>query len=109
MRRPSGSPRAWRSRTARKRRSRRRRAAGFGIVAAVEMLLGDVVERHLLGRARDSLTHLVRLHAELARDRVEHELEREADAGARDAAIGQDRRLVGGDRPGAAADSAAKS
>ena len=55
------------------------------------------------GRTRFCQPHLVRLDAGLARDRVEHELEREAHAGARDAAIGQDRAFVGGDRERAAA------
>ena len=46
---------------------------------------------------------LVRLGAELARQRVERDLQREAHARAGDAAVGQDRRLVGGDGIGAAA------
>jgi len=45
----------------------------------------------------------VRLEAGFARDRIQDQLDREADAGARHPAIGQDRTLVGGDREGAAA------
>ena len=45
----------------------------------------------------------MRLDLELARRRIDHQLEREAHPGARDAAIGQDRRLVRRHRPGAAA------
>ena len=78
-------------------------AQRFRIVAAVEPFLGDVGERHLLRLHQDLGAHLVRLDAGFARDGVEHELEREADASARDATIRQDRALVGGDRIGAAA------
>ena len=46
---------------------------------------------------------VVRLAADLAGERVERHLEREAHAGAGDPAVGQDRRLVGGDRVRAAA------
>ena len=67
------------------------------------MLLGDVVERHLLGPHQIAQAHLARLEPGFARDRIEHQLQREADAGARDAAIGQDRAFVGRDRPGPAA------
>ncbi len=67
------------------------------------MPLGDVVERHLLRPHQAAHAQLRRLDAEVARERVERQLQREADAGARDAAVRQDRRLVGRDRIGAAA------
>ena len=67
------------------------------------MALGDVVERHLLGPHQALASASRRLDAELARQRVERHLQREAHAGAGDAAVGQDRRLVGGHRIGAAA------
>ena len=73
------------------------------IVAAVEMLVGDVVERHLLGPHQILPSHLVRLDPGFARHRVEHEFEREAHPGAGDPAIRQDRAFVGGDGEGAAA------
>ena len=78
-------------------------AQGLRIVAAVEMLIGDVVERHLLGLHKNLRPHLVRLDAGFARDGVEQEFEREAHASPRDPAIRQDRTFVGGDRIGAAA------
>ena len=80
-------------------------AQRFGIVAAVEVFSGDVVERHLLRPHEIAPAQFGRLQPDLARDRIEHEFEREADAGARDAAIGQDRAFVGGDRKGAATES----
>ena len=67
------------------------------------MLFGDIVERHLLGLDQNFRPHFMRLDPGFARDRVEHEFEREADAGSRNAAIGQDRAFVGRDRIGAAA------
>ena len=74
------------------------------IVAAVEVLVGDVVERHLLGPDKIFAAAPFRRPSPAARsDRVERQLEREAHAGPGDAAIGQDRAFVGRDRPGAAA------
>ena len=103
MRRPSGSPRCCRSRTLVEVDGVDGAAQRLGIVAGIEMALGDVVERHLLGPHQALEAQLVGLDAELARQRVERHLQREAHARARHAAIGQDRRLVGGDRVGAAA------
>ena len=80
-----------------------RAAQRLGVVAAVEILLGDVHEGHRVRRHQVREAHFVRLLPRLARDRVEDQLEREAHAGARDAAVRQDRRLVGRRRPGAAA------
>ena len=80
-----------------------RPAQRFGIVAAVEMLFRDVVERHLLRPDEVLHPHVEGLEPGLARDEVEHELKRIADARSRDAAIGKDRTLVGRDRRGAAA------
>ena len=76
---------------------------GLRIVAGIEVALGDVVERHLLRPHQAAHAQLGGLDAEVAGERVERHLEREADAGARNAAIRQDRRLVGRDRIGAAA------
>ena len=47
---------------------RQRPAQRFGIVAAVEMLFRDVVERHLLGPDEVLHPHLERLEPRLARD-----------------------------------------
>ena len=77
-------------------------AQAFGIIAAVEMFFGDVVERHLFGRDQVAQADLVGLEVRFAGDGVEHQFHHETDAGAGDAAIRQDRRLVGGGRPGAA-------
>ena len=67
------------------------------------MLVGDIVERHLLGPHEISSAHFVRLDAGLARNRVEDEFEGETDAGASHAAIRQDRALIGCDRKRATA------
>src|ERR1700735_3194598 len=75
----------------------------FGIVAAVEMLFRDVVERHLLGPYEVLHPHLEGLKIRLPRDEVEHELKRVADSRPRDAPIGKDWTFVGRDRPRAAA------
>ena len=82
---------------------RDRAAQAFGMVAAVEMLLDHVVERHLLRPHHVAQAELVGLELRLARERIHDDLDGEADAGAGDAAIRQDRALVGGDRGGAAA------
>ncbi len=78
-------------------------AQDLRIVAAVEVLVGDVVERHLVGAHQVRKPHLVRLLADLARDRIDHQLHRVADVRARDAAIGKLRALVGHDAGGPAA------
>ena len=52
---------------------RQRPAQRFGIVAAVEVLFCDVVERHLLGPDEVLHSHLEGLEPRLARDEVEHE------------------------------------
>jgi hypothetical protein len=77
--------------------------AGPRVIAGVEVALGDVVERHLLRLHQALEAQIVGLLAELARQRVERDLQRKAHAGAGDPAVGQDRRLVGGDRIGPAA------
>jgi hypothetical protein len=94
--RPSGSPRRWRSRRA-SRPIASTALEGLRIVAGIEVSLGDVVERHLLRPHQAAHAQLRGLDAKVARQRVEGHLERKADAGARDAAIGQNRRLVGCD------------
>ena len=78
-------------------------AQGLGVVAGVEVALGDVVEGHLRRLHQALEAQRGGLVAELAGERVERDFEREAHAGAGHAAVGQDRRLVGGDRIGAAA------
>src|SRR5580693_870681 len=60
-------------------------AQSFGVVAAVEMLFRDVVERHLLGPDEVLHANLEGLEVGLARDEVEHEFERVANARPRDA------------------------
>ena len=77
---------------------RKRAPHRLGIVAAVEVLLGDVVERHLLGPHQIAQAHFARLQPGFRRDQIEHQFQRKADAGARHAAIGQDRAFVGRDR-----------
>ena len=67
------------------------------------MLLGDVVERHLLGLHQVAQSHFARLKPGFGRDQIEHQFQRKAHAGARNAAIRQDRAFVGGDRKGPAA------
>ena len=75
----------------------------FGMIAAVEVLADDIVERHLLRPHHIAQPHLVRLESGLPRDRIHDRFDREADAGPRDTAIGNDRAFVGRDRVGAAA------
>ena len=74
------------------------------VVAAVEVLAGDVIERHGLGRDQVPQAHRVRLHPALRRDGVHDGFHRVGHAGPRHATVGQDRRLVGGDGPGGAAE-----
>src|SRR4029077_6771812 len=76
---------------------------GFGIVAAVEMALGDIVERHLLGPHQALEAQIAWLLPKLPCKRIEGHLEREANSRARHAAIGQNGWLVCRDRVGAAA------
>ena len=80
-----------------------RLAQKLRIVAAVEMLVGDVVERHLVGTDQIRQPDLVGLLADLPRDRVDHQLHGVADVRPRDAAIGKLRAFVGDDRGGLAA------
>ena len=103
MRRPSGSPALLALAHLGEADGLDGPAQGLGVVAGIEVALGDVVERHLLGPHQALEAQLVGLDAELARERVERHLQREAHTGAGDAAVGQDRRLVGGDRVGPAA------
>ena len=72
------------------------------IVAAVEMLLGDVLERHFVRWNQVAQPHFIRFEAGFRRDRIQHQFERKADAGSRHAAIGQDRTFIGGRRIGPA-------
>ncbi len=80
-----------------------RAAHRFRIVTAVEMLFGDVVERHLLRQHQIAQPHLAGLEPGLGRHEVEHQLQCKANTGARHAAVRQDRTFVGGDREGSAA------
>ena len=74
-----------------------RRQQRLLVVAAVVVLAGDIVVRHRRGRNEIVVPHLPRLAADRARDRVDHQFHRKADAGARHAAIGQEAGLVGRD------------
>jgi hypothetical protein len=78
-------------------------AQAFGVVAAVEVLGDDVVERHLLRPHQVAQPHLMGLEASRPRHGIHRQLDREAHARSRDATVGQDRALVGRDRRGAAA------
>ena len=80
-----------------------RPAHRLGVVARVEMLVGDIVVGHILALHEILEAHLVRLASGGTRDRIDHELDCKAHAGACHAAIGEDARLVGRRRPGAAA------
>ncbi len=80
-----------------------RAGQGLRVVAAVEVLLRDVLERHLLGPHEIPLTDGLGGDPRRAGDGVEDEFQGEAHAGAGDAAIGQDRALVGRHRPRPAA------
>ena len=84
------------------REGRRRPAQTLRVVPAVEVLGGDVVERHLVGPNQVREAELDRVHAKLAGHRVEEHLEGEAHPGPRHPAVGQDGGLVGRHRPGAA-------
>ncbi len=70
-------------------------AEGLGVVATVEMALGNVVERHLVRLHQALEAEFVRIAADLARERVQGHFQREADACAGDTTVRQDRRLVG--------------
>ena len=76
---------------------------GLRIIAAVEMLVGDVVERHFLGADQVAQPDFAGLDPGLDGHGIQHDLQREADAGPRHAAIRQDRTFVGRHREGAAA------
>jgi hypothetical protein len=71
---------------------------GFRIIAAVEMLAGDVVERHFFGLDQIAQPHLAGLKSCLPGHGIEHDLQRETDASPCYAAIGKDRAFVGRDR-----------
>src|SRR6516225_11016540 len=77
-------------------------AQAFRVIAAVEMLAGNVVEWHRLGGHQIFEAHLMGLAADGAGDRVHNHFDREADPRPRHPAIGQDRRLVRGDGTGPA-------
>src|SRR5258706_5266572 len=70
---------------------------GLGVVAAVEMALRDVVERHLLGAHKAVHSQRRGLYAKFARQRVERHFKRKANAGPSYSAIRKDRRLIGCD------------
>src|SRR5262249_45409847 len=74
----------------------------FRVVAAIEMLIGNVIEGHLL-RAHEVLeADLMRLNPGLAGDRIEDQFECEANPSARDASVRKDRAFIRGRRPGPA-------
>ena len=103
IRRPSGSPSRWRARHAVEVELLARKLEALLIVAAVVVLARNIVVRHGGGRHEVLVAHVPRVAPDLARDRVHHQLHGEADAGARDAAIGEKAGLVGRDAVGAAA------
>src|ERR1700749_2811851 len=91
MRRPSGSRRFRRSRTAlRLAAPSARGPERLRIVAAVKMLFREFVQWHLLGPDEVFHPHLEGLKPRLPRDEIEHELERVTDACSRDAPVGKD-------------------
>src|SRR5262245_58629517 len=73
-------------------------AQGLLIVAGIEVALGDIVERHLLGAYQAFAAQVIGFDAEPARQSIERNLQGEAHTGSGNAAIGQYRRLVGGHR-----------
>ena len=77
-------------------------AQAFGIVAAVEVLSGDVVERHLLRADEVLQAKLDGVHLERTRNGIEQHFQREAHTRTRHSTIGEDRWLVGRHRPGSA-------
>ena len=80
-----------------------RREQRLAVVAAVVVLARDIVVGHRRGRNEIVVPHLPWLAADRARDRVDHQLHRKADAGAGHAAVGQKTGLVGRDAIGLAA------
>ena len=72
-----------------------RTAHGFWIVTRIEVLVGDVVVGHVLARNQIREANFIGFAPRGARHRVDHQFERKAHPGARHAAVGQDRRLVG--------------
>src|SRR5262245_7307421 len=72
-----------------------RTARGFRIVAAIEVLAGDVLKGHLLRPHEILQTYLVRLDSGLSCDRIQHQLEREANSRPGNAAIRKDGAFVG--------------
>jgi hypothetical protein len=82
---------------------RHRTTHGFRVVAAIELLLHHVLERHLIGTNQVSQSRLVRFDAGLAGDRIHNDFDRKAHAGPCHAAIGKDGALVCRHRRGATA------
>ena len=82
---------------------RQRAPHGLRIIAAVEMLFGDVVEWHFIRADQIAQPDLAGFNAGCERHCIQHDFQREADAGAGHAAIGQDRTFIGRDRKGPAA------
>ena len=82
---------------------RDRGAQQLRVVAAVEMLVGDVVERHLLGLHEIGKTDLVGFAPDAACNRVDHQLHGVADVRPGNAAVRQLRAFVGHDRSSVAA------
>jgi hypothetical protein len=75
-----------------------RAAQALRMIPTVEMLVRDVVERHLLRTNHVAQTQLVRFEAGLARNRIHDDFDRKTDAGSGNAPIRQDRTFVGRDR-----------
>ena len=82
-----------------------RAAQRLGIVAAVEMLAGDVDEGHLVGPHQIAPADFLLADAQFAGQPVQRQFQRKAHTGARHAPERQDRRLVGRRRHGGAAEA----
>jgi hypothetical protein len=59
---------------------RNRQAHGLRVIAAIELLLGHVLERHLFGAHEVSQPRLIRFDAGLAGDRIHDDFDRKAHA-----------------------------
>ena len=91
-------PRAYRGQVYRGHRA----AYRFRVITAVEVLAGDVIEGHFVGAHQVAQPDLGRLQAGFDCNRVHHGFDGVADASSGHAAVRQDGRLVGRNRPGTA-------
>ena len=75
-------------------------AQALGVIAGIQVFVEDVGVGHHVRRHEIFLPHLMRFAANLAGDGVDGELGGKAHTGAGNAAVGDERRLVGGHRKG---------